>query len=177
MNRKELTNLKNMITTDASEEAIKRHITREGAVTFLNASHLTVVLDRQTECRQTLIWVIGGHASTNSKGEALINLNDYLCFDHDENSIESQLRPSITNQPWFVAIPVSTSPVLLTTNKTMKSIARPGNIAIDHKPSNSPTVFDIGVQVTSWHLDGSHAANVEFSWNCLVEGTRWTSYG
>jgi hypothetical protein len=158
---------------DVLLEFFQERNTRDAAVSFLKASHITNTLGSTGGCTNTLMWIMGGRARTDRDGQAVIKLNEYLCPTRDEESPASIYdRPSITSRPWFVATPRISSPILLTTAYVLKPINPPGASQVDVAAYQG--VFEVELKVMSWKLDGKPASYIGFDWNCIVEGARWT---
>jgi hypothetical protein len=175
-NRQKLTDLLKNLPESLIGEVILERYFREGVATFFKASRITEsLLEDGSRCEETLIWLLGGRASTDNKGESIIDLNKYLCLRHDETSRD--FYPSITNKPYFVAISRSSVPVLLTTTYTLDSTSPPAQVTGDTPGNLAPTVFRVQIKVLSWKLDGTSAPNIGFDWNCIVEGARWFVLG
>lgn len=149
-------------------EIVLAALTTESAVTFTKASHIDNVLGR-TSCKAAAMWVMGGRNSTDKDGKCVINLNQLLCLKHDDKQ-GSGLFPLITNEPWFVASPVHSKPVILTTSYSMV-VVNPGYLSMD-EPGGLPTPYEAKITVQSWQLNSSAAPNIPFSWHCIVEGVR-----
>jgi hypothetical protein len=168
-------NILDDVSPELVEEAVRGRFTRQGAMTFLKGSHVTTFFQNRVGCKNALIWIIGGQASTNRSGEATIHLNQYLCLSHDEESEANIYFPSILSAPNFVTTPRSSTPILATTSVTLEAIDLGGVFPRDIDSSGEfPETLDVKVKVMTWKLDGNKAPNVKFDWNCIMDGTRWS---
>jgi hypothetical protein len=91
-------------------------------------------------CDKKQILDVSGSARTGSDGKIDFSLSDFFCggfeFKHPVN---------------FLATPRSTSPVFLTTLRTLTS---------DWK--------DVKITVNAWDSSGAPAVNISFDWRCRV---------
>lgn len=172
---KELNSILDKISPDVVEGALADRHLRDGSVAFLDGSHVKTAFQKKTGCKDTLIWVMSGRAKTNNAGEAIINLNQYLCLSHDEESVSQGLIPSILSVPYFVVTPQSSTPVFATTTITSEASDFIAAIPVDvDRNGEFPEILDVKVTVLTWNPDGSKASNITFNWNCLIDGTRWS---
>lgn len=120
-------------------------------------------------------WVINGNGRTNNNGETVIKVNEYLARRSCPGLPEfGAAGPAIIgSQVAFVATPVSQVPVLLTYQfEYSPRHYAPGfiDLVTGAYIPNLRREYEVTVTVRSWHLDGTPAAGVSFSWGATVAG-------
>ncbi len=105
----------------------------------------------QKTCTSSSLIDVGGLSVTGANGRVLIKLSEYVCRPGGRDSARFFSQPTI-----FVATPRSTSPFFMTSRHQL----------VDRQVEFEAN--DVEITAYAWDATGAAAANVPFSWRCLV---------
>jgi hypothetical protein len=116
--------------------------------TFTTLRHLFIA--GPNECRSARLLDVSGLASTESNGQSVFRLSDFICRS-------SPPRANNYQQPInVVATPRSITPCFLTVTHSLVNTA-------------SLNAVDVEIKVFTWDANGAPAPNVTFDWRCRVD--------
>jgi hypothetical protein len=128
------------------------------------------------------LWHVSGKERTDINGKCVLHMNRYLTWPVDPLppgfSIVITDEAIIDEKPIFIASPQSDTPVVLTTKVVTQEINPPGCYYHDlinmeyyqYSGPNTPKLYDVHIEVTSWKLDGTVAPSTSFSWIFIAAG-------
>lgn len=149
----ELKKLVNEYPVGKIKDEIVRRYGTEVILSFSKATKQHGLFGQKLSCSSSYWISLAGSTLTESNGQAIIKVNDYLCLKDGLLSTS----PVIVGRPWFVATPQGESPVVLT------ALHRIVPLSTDN--------YEVTITVRTWYLDGTVAPNASFDWHCIVEST------